>query len=360
MQLNITDDARKMIEDLWGLPSITLAVIKQSENHTYLVETTEERYMLRLTPQDHRTQKAIHAELDYILLIALSDPSIHVCRPIPLVSNQEEHLGLITPYSDNNNQWYAVLFEYAKGTSVTNQWCGLTDDRIIAAHGQTMAKMHQVIMKKGNNPDKWGTMEKGVPEWDQTHSGCSNIEKTVRPRAESGHKTSQRLLKLWEEKVYPFLTSCGEPNDRVFGVIHGDFNITNFFAEDPHSIDDLPTLWVFDFDQMHHNWFGYDIAVVLHQLHYFEENLFGNPPIEGFEMDRFRKIFLDGYREVSGDVPYLEPRQLEGFELFCEFCHSSLAVDVLFKVESGKQFEASITGICELLVKRFESRYCST
>jgi Ser/Thr protein kinase RdoA (MazF antagonist) len=352
----ITDDARKMIADLWGLPRITLKVIKQSENHSCFVDTADKRYILRLTPQDHRSLEAIHAEIDYILLIALSHPYIHLCKPIPLTSKQEEHVGLITPYADNNNQWHAVMFEHAKGSDVIQQWRGLTDDHIIAAHGQLLAKMHQAIMQKGNNPKKWSKMEKDVPAWDQTHGGCSNIEKRVRPRAESGNKTCQMLIKLWEDKVFPFIRSCGTPNDTVFGVIHGDANLTNIFAEDTNSTE-LPTLWLFDFDQMHHNWFGFDLGVILHQLHYFEEHLFGQFDIEGFEANRFRKVFLDGYRQVAGDVPYLEPRQVEGFELFVEFCHTCLAVDVGFQVENGKQFEASITGICELLVKRFHKVY---
>jgi len=145
-------------------------------------------------------------------------------------------------------------------------------------------------------------------------------------------------------------------------VIHGDLNVSNFFSEETSTVD-LPTLWVFDFDQMHRNWFGFDIGIVFGQiqmLHFFQEiSFYGKSTLEGFDADRFRKIFLESYREVSGDVPYLEPRQLEGFELYREFHHTALAVDVLFQVENGKQFEAAITGICELMVKGFRSKYLS-
>jgi len=372
--MNISTEGIKQICNAWGLSDCTVKLIKQSENHTYLVQETQEEgdnksshkcFILRLTPQDHRSQKAIQAELDYINLIHRSNVPLHLCVPIPLCgsnANEEEFIALVTPYeaeAEKNKEWFAVLFEHAKGSAVLEKWRGLTNDSIIAALGQALARLHQAVSIKGGNPEKWTQMEKDIPQCSETHGGGTNIER-IKSRAEAGHEASKILLSIWESKLSPFLTSCGEKHDSVYGVIHGDLNVSNYFAEESTEADRLPTLWIFDFDQAHHNFFGFDIAVVLQMVRFFEEDGLGLGEIEGFNADRFRDTFLTAYRGVFPamvEAGHMEPHMLMGFELYREFFHAAVAVDILFQAENGKVFENSITAFCEVVVKRFQSKF---
>jgi len=145
------------------------------------------------------------------------------------------------------------------------------------------------------------------------------------------------------------LKSCGEPNNATFGVIHGDLNVSNFYAKDN-------ILWIFDFDQAHKNWFGFDIGVVLRMSRFFDES--GIAP--GFNGDRFRKIFLDAYTDTATGMVksgHLKEDILAGFELYREFAHTAVAVYILFQAQNGKQFETAIISFCELIQKGFQYKF---
>jgi Ser/Thr protein kinase RdoA (MazF antagonist) len=381
----LSREGEKAIELLWGLKLTTFKLLKHSENHTYLVTaqkdesgTQQQRYIVRLTPQDHRSRKAIQAELDFILLLHRSGAAVNVCTPIPLATEVGQFIGETTPYQDHK-KFFTVLFKHAHGRGVTDQWLGLRDYGIIAAWGQTLGEMHRAASVKGGNAESWEQMAKDIPDCNQTHGGATDI-KTIQSRAEAGHETSQFLLRVWKERIAPFLASCAEPHDSVYGVIHGDLNISNFFAEELSEPEPeekgttkrereltgigsqgqlLPRIWLFDFDQVHHNWFGFELGVVLQMVQLFvDKNGWGGKPIEGFDPDRFREVFLAAYRAAFPamvEAGHLEPRMLKGVELYREFYQASVAVDILFQAEAGKRFDTFITSFCQLLVDRFKT-----
>ncbi len=406
----LSSEAQRAIEVLWGLKRATFHLIKHSENHTYLVKEEEEeeekegrtpeaadssikkcseeergssRYIIRLTPQDHRSRQAIQAELNYILLLHSSLPQttngVRLCRPIPLAAsttphhhnhhnNNHSYIGTVAPYAADpeKKEWFVVLFEHAQGRGVIEEWIGLKDEGIIAAWGRSLGQMHHAIASQSSSSShgdgRWDQMAMGIPQWNQTHGGAAHIE-TIQARAQAGHNTSQLLSTIWHEKLAPFLASCGAPHASVYGVIHGDLNPSNFWSEKVtshhHHQQQQEKLWVFDFDQVHHNWFGFELGMILQMVRFFEEMKWA----DGFDGDKFTEIFLAAYREAyppMAEAGHMEPEKLEGWQLYREFFQAAVAVDILFQVqEKGKQFEDSIVSFCRILAERFTKRNAS-
>ncbi len=406
----LSSEAQRAIEALWGLKRATFHLIKHSENHTYLVKEEKEegetpeaadikkggseeeeegegeggssRYIIRLTPQDHRSRQAIQAELDYILLLHSSlpqttngddeAPGVRLCRPIPLAAsttphqnhhNNHSYIGTVAPYAADpeKKEWFVVLFEHAQGRGVIEEWIGLKDEGIIAAWGRSLGQMHHAIASQSSSSHgdgSWDQMAMGIPQWNQTHGGAADIE-TIQARAQAGHDTSKLLSTIWHEKLVPFLASCGAPHASVYGVIHGDLNPSNFWSEKvthQQKQQQQEKLWVFDFDQVHHNWFGFELGVILQMVQFFEEMKWA----EGFDGDKFTEIFLAAYREAyppMAEAGHMEPDKLEGWQLYRDFFQAAVAVDILFQVqEKGKQFEDSIVSFCRILAERFTKK----
>jgi Ser/Thr protein kinase RdoA (MazF antagonist) len=90
----------------------------------------------------------------------------------------------------------------------------------------------------------------------------------------------------------------GLENDReVFGLIHGDINIGNFFL-------DRDKITIFDFDECQYSWFIEDIAI---QLYYAVYVILDDTIDEREEMaKKFMDKFMEGYRiENSIDDDWL-------------------------------------------------------
>ncbi|KAL9649503.1 hypothetical protein ABK040_000742 [Willaertia magna] len=388
--MNLSESALNEVGKLWGFNNlIKSTVIKQSENHTFLIEEEisegdkKNQFILRLTPNDHRELPLIQSEMNYITLIhqyitnnnnSLPNNTLRVCPPIPLIHQKEseeqelkECIGIIQqPYETNFHEtnttkhWYAVLFPFAKGSGVLDKWSGLTDERIIKALGHALGQLHSAVSQRcGLTEEKWKLLvENNVPLGEETHSGATKIER-IEKRANEGHEPSQLLLNIWNSKLKEFFETKCKSNRFTYGVNHGDLNI---FAEFLNNEEEqlLPNINVFDFDQIQHNYFGNDIGVILHGAAFFEDDGLGIGKIEGFNADQYRNVFLDAYRESNPELVkegHLDKEMLEGFSLYREFYHAGVAVDILFQSENGKKFEAAIVGFCEIVVKRLRNKF---
>ncbi|KAL9645296.1 hypothetical protein ABK040_002496 [Willaertia magna] len=404
--MNLSENTLNQIKELWGFSNpLTCKLIKQSENHTFLIEEEENnnennKFILRLTPNDHRELSALQSEINYITLIhqfitknysnnngnSNNINTLHICTPIPLKSavnhmnqeinqkEEEEYIAIINqPYGEtttlNNNEnvkfYYAVLFNHAKGSGVLDKWCGLTNSKIIKALGHALGQLHVAISQRCNlSEEEWKLrVANHVPLCEETHGGATKIER-IEKRANEGHEPSQFLLQIWNSKLKTFLEqTCGDKSNRMtFGVNHGDLNISNFFAEflNNNENSNLPNIYVFDFDQIQHNFFGFDIGVILQSVKFFEDDGLGIGKIEGFNPEQYRKDFLDAYKESNPNLVkegHLSEEMLEGFILYREFYHAGVAVDILFQSQNGKEFEAAIIGFCEIVVKRLRNKF---
>lgn len=434
--LNLSDQAIQEIRSSWTntlSANAQFSLIKQSENHTYLVTDDDNsngrsssslKFVLRMTPSTHRSKAAIQAEIDYIRIIEQqllleknsgngveNDSTVvrrrrrreKLCLPIAFSSADEKDgadgefvASIRDPYrgeeeeeneekkkSSESEEWYAVLFEHAHGTIATDKWIGLTDDSLIDALGHTLGTFHRAIhrvksQEEGSNSntnetnstavdqraiEQWRALKALVPQCDETHSGATNIER-IRSRAQvNKHYPSQLLLNVWDQKLEAFLNKLKNDarSQNMFSIIHGDLNVSNYCAELATTTDEKPKLWLFDFDQLHHNYYGFDVAVVLHTVRFFEEDGLGIGPIEGFDANRFRHLFLKAYGDAFPamvEAGHLQPDILQGFELYRHYYHTAVAVDILFQAENGKKFEESITGFCKIVVDKFQQKYC--
>ena len=84
-----------------------------------------------------------------------------------------------------------------------------------------------------------------------------------------------------------------------YGVIHGDFNTTNF-----HFIDDENQLSVFDWDQAHRGWYLWDLAQPIYAITVSADcgNPFeGGKKIDGCDPIRFTNYIVEGYESVMGE-----------------------------------------------------------
>jgi len=363
----LSAEVQKRIGDLWALKDTTFHLIKHSENHTYLIKEGEsenaKRHILRLTPHDHRSQAAVEAELEFTLLVdAAIQPKTHstvrICRPIPLVApSSNRYLAITKAYADKGDErdWYTVLFEHAEGRGCVDKWLGLHNEGIVEAWGRSLGQMHQAIAIKGGDAGRWDAMSKQLPTWDETHLGAATIEK-IRTRAKEGVDTAQMLEKAWEEKLNPFLTSLGEQKPTLYGVVHGDLNVSNFWAETLNEGDHQERIWVFDFDQTQRNWFGFELGLVLNMVAFFNDIKWG----DGFDGEKFKEVFLKAYAQSYPpmvEAGHLEPHMLKGWELQREFFEAAVASDVLYQVEKdGRHYEDSITSFCRIIVERFRKK----
>src|SRR5690242_11384559 len=98
-QLTLTEEAQRRVRECWGLDTAsTFHLLKQSKNHTYLIQEDQRKHILRLTPHSHRPRWKIQAELEYILLLSEICEEAHgknefrLCRPIPLVATPCEYI----------------------------------------------------------------------------------------------------------------------------------------------------------------------------------------------------------------------------------------------------------------------------
>ena len=363
---SLSQNSINTINKLWGFENSTQTVIKQSENHTYLVkDNSEQSYILRLTPKHHRSVKSIWAELEYLNLIhdqaklhSQDDKyALNVCPPIAKKVNENGEFLLIAeleePYeTDKEKVWYGVLFEYAQGNSVVDKWIGLTDDSMIVAIGDAMGRLHKIISEKAGNPERWDEMAKYIPEISGTHNGACDLNR-IRERAQKDHEISKTLIQIYDAELAEFLKSHPIDSEN-YGIVHGDINVSNYFAKvQPEGTK----LWIFDFDQVHNNYFGHELGVVLHTVTFFENDGLGIGKIEGFDGDRFRELFLNAYKNAYPPMAkYLDVESLKKFELLRAFYHTSIAADILYlKTENpeSKNFEEAIIGFCQIVVDKF-------
>lgn len=114
---------------------VTCKVIRIGINHTYLIQTVNEQFVLRVYTYEWRTETEIREELQ--LLIALKD-YIKISYPIPDLSGND-----ILKINAIEGERYAVLFAYAKGASIRN-----LPETLCFKLGVQMAKLHQLTINK--------------------------------------------------------------------------------------------------------------------------------------------------------------------------------------------------------------------
>lgn len=127
-------------------PETTCEIIRIGVNHTYLIQTRTDKYVLRLYTFNWRTKLEILEEIKLLLL--LNENNIGISYPI-----QDQSGAYIQKINAIEGERFAVLFSYAKGEVVKN-----LSKNICYNLGIQIAKLHQVtinksLQRKSYNPD---------------------------------------------------------------------------------------------------------------------------------------------------------------------------------------------------------------
>lgn len=225
---------------------------------SYIFEYNDES-ILRLSHSLRRTEALIQAEVEWMDHLARS--GVSVAGPIRSANGR-----LVEPIDDDHGGYFlATAFRKASGASPRGQaW---TDENT-HTYGRLLGSLHQATM--AYEP----TSEARRPTWEEDSLGI--VERFL--------PTSEEVVLRRYRELCDRLTRL--PTDpSVFGLIHQDAHMGNFF------IDDAGVITLFDFDDCVYSWFANDLAIVL-----FYQVV--NQPDAIEKARRFLPPFMDGYREV--------------------------------------------------------------
>lgn len=249
----------------FNLPSsVSCKVLKTGVNHTYLIESGEQKFVFRLYCFEWKTQKEIEEELRFLKYLEAHGIPVS----IPIQNSPQEYLIQIPAFEGMR---FGVLFSYADGKMVRNPEVELCKDL-----GHLLAKIHLAgkdfsFQRKEYNPDSlihWA--------WSQTLGHFS--------------KDFQELdyFKRAYEKMKSVLE--GQPLEKLqHGVIHLDVWYENF------KVSQNGEILLFDFDNVGNGYLFLDVGYAL-------MTLYKNEPDKEKYIQK-QEAFLKGYRKV---LPFSE------------------------------------------------------
>ncbi|MGH1517269.1 phosphotransferase enzyme family protein [Chryseobacterium sp. JK1] len=281
-----------LISEKYGISEVHCKLLVRGVGDTYLVESHDARFILRIYRSSHRSLAQIEEEVK--LLLALKEADVSVSYPIADISGK-----MIVTINAVEGERNAVLFSYAAGSAVR-----FLNDHQLRILGNEMAKFHHVSSDLKFGQERWTfdlettifkpleTLQSVFTENPDDHIWLQGIADRIKIR----------LAKL---------DSSGFSK----GYCHFDFLPKNF-----HFDGDKITF--FDFDFMGQGWLVNDIMTFW--VHLTLDTYMGRMTYEEFQ--NTYKIFLDGYREYRSisdqelaAIPYLAI----GFWLFYMRFHTT-------------------------------------
>ena len=235
-------------------------VFKTGINHTYMVETPDQKFVLRIYSYNWRTEAEITEELRLLLL--LKENGISVSYPIPDQANT-----YLQPIEAPEGLRYAVLFSFAEGDKIRS----LTPSTCWNI-GSLMANMHRVT--RGQKLDRVAYNSNTLTQLPYLYAS-EFFEKTM-------------LEMQFVRSTGKFLTSLFEQVDSGqlrTGAVHLDLWYDNM------NIKDEATITLFDFDFCGNGWLLLDMA-------YFSMQLFHTEPDKG-QYEIKLKHFMQGYERIT-------------------------------------------------------------
>lgn len=281
-----------LISEKYNIENVDCKLLIRGVGDTYLVVSSEARFILRVYRASHRSLSQIRAEIT--LLLALKKAGVSVSYPIADISGEPvQQLEAI------EGTRHAVLFSYAPGKVVKT----LSENQLRAV-AREMARFHNVSSSVQLNETRWNfdpettlfePLKLLKPAFAEDPEGYAWLQQTAKQAAES----------------------LSQLNAAEFskGYCHFDFLPKNFHFEGD-------SVTFFDFDFMGYGWLVNDIMTFY--LHLALDVFNGRMTQQAADNDY--AIFLDAYRQcrpVSEEelavVPYLIP----GFWLFYMGFHTT-------------------------------------
>lgn len=236
-----TEIANAAIE-LWHGDTDLLRHVDGSANRVYsFIESGETRY-LRLISSCDRTKEQVEAELDFIVYLHRGGASV----ALPLSSFARRFIEEL-PVADGF--LFVCVFEEAKGERFRYD-SAKSDKEHFRLRGRTLGQIH--ALSKGYVPS--GNFRRFAWDEDKLLLDISSFL----PKPE---KAVWREYDVLKERLKDHPKSS-----RTFGLIHGDFGVTNYRYQDAR-------LNIFDFDDCSYHWFAYDLAITIYPHGWRREGL---------------------------------------------------------------------------------------
>ncbi|WKN43872.1 phosphotransferase [Tunicatimonas pelagia] len=219
----------------------TCRVLKTGINHSYLITTSDKKFVLRVYYLHWRTEDEIKEEL--ALLEYLKENGISVSYPI---KNRDNHY--INCIKALEGERFAVLFTFAEGKSIRNP-----SEPASFQLGATMAKMHQLTINRTINRKRYDA--NSLVNW------AFQLAK--------GHFSGPSAEMQYFERASSVISSEFEKAEQSalrYGVIHLDLWYENM------KIKDNSEITIFDFDNCGNGWLWLDMAYALMILFRNEPN----------------------------------------------------------------------------------------
>ena len=186
--------------------------------------------MIRVSIGYYRTREEALSEIMWV--DDLKQFSDTICEPSPSL-----HHNLAEEFDINGKHYRATMFRTAKGNVKEVKDLGWKDILLV---GDLLGRIH----KESRDAAAQGILYKRPKWYEKRERGM----KTALPKQEE-------YVRKYVTEVFETIKALGESPD-IFGMIHGDFHINNFFI-------DGNNIWVFDFDECSYGYFMYDIASVI-------------------------------------------------------------------------------------------------
>ncbi|SFD89165.1 Ser/Thr protein kinase RdoA involved in Cpx stress response, MazF antagonist [Chitinophaga sp. CF118] len=281
-----------LVSEKYEIRNVQCKFLVRGVGDTYLVESSEDRFILRVYRSSHRSLPHIKEEVELLLALKLVDVS--VSYPIPDISGQ-----VIQKLEAVEGERHAVLFSYAPGHTVR-----VLNENQLRVFGREMARFHNVSSAIKLGEERWNF------DLETTLFSPLKMLKPAFAEDPEGYAWLQHTAKQVEEKLSVLNTSGFSK-----GYCHFDFLPKNFHFEGD-------SVTFFDFDFMGYGWLVNDIMSFWQHL---TLDVYTGRMTQKAANDAYT-IFLDGYREcrsVSEQELAVVPYLSLGFWLFYMGFHTT-------------------------------------
>ncbi|WP_209444160.1 phosphotransferase enzyme family protein [Paenibacillus ihuae] len=252
----------------YGINTEELSYLGGFQNFVYEYQHNDRSYILRVTPDKHRSANQVKAELNWIMYLANNG----ISASLPILSANHAWAEVIEA---PEMYFTAVCFEKAPGNKIPYPEC-LNNNEVYKQLGQITGKMH-ALSKLYKKQDA----ELRRHDWNLNYY-LQNID--ILP-------SSHHRVKETYYSIIDTLKKLPMDND-AYGLIHGDMGFGNFHVSEQAGIT------LFDFDEAQYSWFVEDIAVQIYYLVYVYGGEGGGASREEQAL-RFMHYFMEGYRKEN-------------------------------------------------------------
>jgi Ser/Thr protein kinase RdoA (MazF antagonist) len=281
-----------MITEKYRLTNVQCRFLVRGVGDTYLVETSDSRFILRVYRSSHRSLPQIRMEVE--LLVATKQAGVPVSYPIPDLSG-----AFVQTLIAIEGERHAVLFTYAPGKTVR-----ALNESQLRVLGTQMALFHNVSSTIQLKAERW----------------TFDTETTlfIPLRRLKNYFADFQEDYFWLEQAARQVVSKLERIDKSSfstGYCHFDFLPKNFHFEEDQ-------ITFFDFDFMGYGWLINDLTSFWQHL---QLDVYAGR-MKQEEADSMFFIFLSSYRErrpVSEDELAAMPYLSLGFWLFYMGFHTT-------------------------------------